>query len=157
MGEEETSGQLFDRLKDLGAQLLIETLEKLEQGALTPIPQEEAQATHAPMLSKELSLVDWTKPAQQVHDLIRGLNPWPSAVSYLDGKKLKLHASRVREGSGQPGKAFVQEGALLVYCGQGALELTELQTENGKRMDGKSYLLGHPLGQDSRFGGPENA
>ncbi|MFR6277794.1 MAG: DUF6440 family protein, partial [Acutalibacter sp.] len=99
---------------------------------------------HAPMLSKELSLVDWTKPAQQVHDLIRGLNPWPSAVSYLDGKKLKLHASRVREGSGQPGKAFVQEGALLVCCGQGALELTELQTENGKRMDGKSYLLGHP-------------
>ena len=60
VGEEETSGQLFDRLKDLGAQLLIETLEKLEQGALTPIPQEEAQATHAPMLSKELSLVDWT-------------------------------------------------------------------------------------------------
>ena len=157
VGEEETSGQLFDRLKDLGAQLLIETLEKLEQGALTPIPQEEAQATHAPMLSKELSLVDWTKPAQQVHDLIRGLNPWPSAVSYLDGKKLKLHASRVREGSGQPGKAFVQEGALLVCCGQGALELTELQTENGKRMDGKSYLLGHPLEQDSRFGGPEDA
>lgn len=77
VGEEETSGQLFDRLKDLGAQLLIETLEKLEQGALTPIPQEEAQATHAPMLSKELSLVDWTKPAQQVHDLIRGLNPGP--------------------------------------------------------------------------------
>ena len=157
VGEEETSGQLFERLKDLGAQLLIETLEKLEQGALTPIPQEEAQATHAPMLSKELSLVDWTKPAQQVHDLIRGLNPWPSAVSYLDGKKLKLHASRVREGSGQPGKAFVQEGALLVYCGQGALELTELQTENGKRMDGKSYLLGHPLEKDSRFGGPEGA
>lgn len=86
VGEEETSGQLFDRLKDLGAQLLIETLEKLEQGALTPIPQEEAQATHAPMLSKELSLVDWTKPAHQVHDLIRGLNPWPSAASYLDGK-----------------------------------------------------------------------
>ena len=109
------------------------------------------------MLSKELSLVDWTKPAHQVHDLIRGLNPWPSAVSYLDGKKLKLHASRVREGSGQPGKAFVQEGALLVYCGQGALELTELQTENGKRMDGKSYLLGHPLEKDSRFGGPEGA
>ena len=157
VGEEETSGQLFDRLKDLGAQLLLETLEKLEQGALTPIPQEEAQATHAPMLSKELSLVDWTKPAHQVHDLIRGLNPWPSAVSYLDGKKLKLHASRVREGSGQPGKAFVQEGALLVYCGQGALELTELQTENGKRMDGKSYLLGHPLEKDSRFGGPEDA
>lgn len=155
VGEEETSGQLFDRLKDLGADLLIQTLERLEQGTLTPIPQNEAEATRAPMLSKDLSLVDWTKPAQQVHDLIRGLNPWPSAVSYLDGKKLKLHASRVREGSGEPGKPFAQDGVLLVYCGEGALELTEIQTENGKRMDGKSYLLGHPLERDSRFGGPE--
>ena len=155
VGEEETSGQLFDRLKDLGADLLIQTLERLEQGTLTPIPQNEAEATRAPMLSKDLSLVDWTKPAQQVHDLIRGLNPWPSAVSYLDCKKLKLHASRVREGSGEPGKPFAQDGVLLVYCGEGALELTEIQTENGKRMDGKSYLLGHPLERDSRFGGPE--
>ena len=156
MGEEETSGQLFDRLKDLGADLLLETLQGLEAGTLTSVPQDEAQATRAPMLSKELSQVDWTKSAQQVHDLIRGLNPWPSAVSYLDGRKLKLHASRVREGSGEPGKAFAQDGALWVYCGQGALELTEIQTENGKRMDGKSYLLGHPLQEGSHFGGPEN-
>ncbi len=156
VGEEETSGQLFDRLKDLGAGLLIETLERLEQGTLVPIPQNEAEATRAPMLSKELSLVDWTKPAQEIHDLIRGLNPWPCAVSYLDGKKLKLFASRVREGSGQPGRPFDQQGALLVYCGEGALELVELQTENGKRMDGKSYLLGHPLEKDSRFGGDGN-
>ncbi len=156
VGEEETSGQLFDRLKDLGADLLLETLQGLEVGTLTPVPQDEAQATRAPMLSKELSQVDWTKSAQQVHDLIRGLNPWPSAVSYLDGRKLKLHASRVREGSGEPGKPFAQDGALWVYCGQGALELTEIQTENGKRMDGKSYLLGHPLQEGSHFGGPEN-
>ena len=156
VGEEETSGQLFDRLKDLGADLLLETLQGLEAGTLTSVPQDEAQATRAPMLSKELSQVDWTKSAQQVHDLIRGLNPWPSAVSYLDGRKLKLHASRVREGSGEPGKPFAQDGALWVYCGQGALELTELQTENGKRMDGKSYLLGHPLQEGSHFGGPEN-
>ena len=156
VGEEETSGQLFDRLKDLGADLLLETLQGLEAGTLTSVPQDEAQATRAPMLSKELSQVDWTKSAQQVHDLIRGLNPWPSAVSYLDGRKLKLHASRVREGSGEPGNPFVQDDALWVYCGQGALELTEIQTENGKRMDGKSYLLGHPLQEGSHFGGPEN-
>lgn len=152
VGEEETSGQLFDHLKNLGADLLVETLKGLEQGALTPIPQNEAEATRAPMLSKELSLVDWTKPAQQVHDLIRGLNPWPTAISYLGGKRLKLLASRVREASGEPGKAFVHDGGLWVYCGQGALELTELQTDNGKRMDGKSYLLGHPLEQNARFG-----
>ena len=151
VGEEETAGELFDRLKDLGADLLLETLKQLEQGMLKPTPQNEEEATHAPMLSKELSVIDWTKPAQEIHDLIRGLNPWPSAYSYLEGKKLKLHASRVREGSGQPGKAFTQDGKLMVYCGEGALELVEIQTENGKRMDGKSYLLGHPLQDGACF------
>ena len=152
VGAEETAGQLFDRLKDLGADLLLETLEKLEQGTLTPVPQNEEDATHAPMLSKELSVIDWSKPARELHNLIRGLNPWPSAYSYLDGKKLKIHASRVVEGSGEVGKAFAKDGNLLVYCGEDALELTEIQTENGKRMDGKSYLLGHPLNKYSRFG-----
>lgn len=152
VGAEETAGQLFDRLKDLGADLLLETLEKLERGKLTPVPQNEEDATHAPMLSKELSVIDWSKPARELHDLIRGLNPWPSAYSYLDGKKMKIHASRVAEGSGEAGKAFSKDGNLLVYCGKDALELTEIQTENGKRMDGKSYLLGHPLNKDSRFG-----
>lgn len=151
VGAEETAGELFDRLKDLGADLLLETLERLERGELTPIPQKEEEATLAPMLSKELSVIDWTKPAQELHDLIRGLNPWPSAYSYLDGKKLKLHASRVVPGSGTPGQAFVKEGNLCVYCGEGALELVEIQTENGKRMDGKSYLLGHPIQADSHF------
>ena len=152
VGAEETAGQLFDRLKDLGADLLLETLEKLEQGTLTPVPQNEEDSTHAPMLSKELSVIDWSKPARELHNLIRGLNPWPSAYSYLDGKKLKIHASRVVEGSGEAGKAFAKDGNLLVYCGEDALELTEIQTENGKRMDGMSYLLGHPLTKDSRFG-----
>lgn len=151
VGEEETAGELFDRLKDLGAQLLLDTLRQLEEGTLKPTPQKEEEATHAPMLTKELSVLDWTKPAQELHDLIRGLNPWPSAYSYLEGRKLKLHASRVREGSGQPGKAFTQDGKLLVYCGEGALELVEIQTENGKRMDGKSYLLGHPLQEGACF------
>ena len=152
VGAEETAGQLFDRLKDLGADLLLETLEKLERGKLTPVPQNEEDATHAPMLSKDLSVIDWSKPARELHDLIRGLNPWPSAYSYLDGKKLKIHASRVAEGSGEAGKAFSKDGNLLVYGGKDALDLTEIQTENGKRMDGKSYLLGHPLNKDSRFG-----
>ena len=151
VGEEETAGELFDRLKDLGADLLLDTLKQLEQGTLKPTPQNEEEATRAPMLSKELSVIDWTKSAQELHDLIRGLNPWPSAYSYLEGKKLKLHASRVREGSGPPGKAFTQDGKLMVYCGEGALELVEIQTENGKRMDGKSYLLGHPLQDGACF------
>ena len=151
VGPEETAGELFDRLKDLGADLLLTTLGQLETGTLTAIPQNEAEATLAPMLSKELSVIDWTRPAQELHDLIRGLNPWPSAYSFLDGKKMKLHASRVISETGAPGKAFVKNGKLCVYCGNDALELVEIQTENGKRMDGKSYLLGNPLQEGSCF------
>lgn len=154
VGPEETSGELFDRLKLMGADLLIETLEKLECGELTGIPQDESQATMAPMLKKELSQLDWSQPAQKVHDMIRGLNPWPCAVASLDNKRLKLLSSRVvelpREGL-EPGRAVDCGGELIAICGQGALRVTELQTENGKRMSGKSYLLGHPLAGDQKF------
>lgn len=151
VGPEETSGELFDRLKVLGAQLLDETLQKLEAGVISPISQKEEEATQAPMLSKTLSFPDWTLPAQKIHDLIRGLNPWPGTVVSLQGKRLKLWGSRVTEGAGEPGSLDEREGQLLVYCGENALLLTELQTENGKRMSGKDYLLGHPLQKGTRF------
>ena len=151
IGPEESAGELFDRLKDLGAQLLGETLDALLAGTLTATPQQEEDATLAPMLTKELSLIDWTRPAQEIHDLIRGLDPWPCAVATLDGRRLKLLASRVTSGSGQPGRAVTRDGELLVCCGDGALALTLLQTEQGKRMSGKEYLLGHPLKEGARF------
>jgi len=151
IGSEETAGELFDRLMVLGADLLGETLDKLEKGALQRIPQKDEEATHAPMLSKELSRVDWNRPAQELHDLIRGLNPWPCAFSVLDGKRIKLLSSRVTEGTGKPGSLIVQEEGLAVCCGSGALLLTEIQTENGKRMSGKQYLLGHPLKEAARL------
>ena len=151
IGPEETAGELFDRLKDLGADLLGKTLDALAAGNLTATPQKEEEATLAPMLSKELSVLDWTRPAQEIHDLIRGLNPWPCAVTALDGKRLKLLASRVVAVSGVPGEAREENGELLVCCGEGALCLTLLQTENGKRMSGKEYLLGHPLKEGARF------
>lgn len=151
LGAEETAGELFDRLKLLGADLLGQTLEKLEQGTLQRIPQEECEATKAPMLTKELSKVDWSRPAQEIHDLIRGLNPWPCASAVLDGKRLKLLASRVRDDSGTPGTLTSTAEGLLVFCGTGSLLLTEIQSENGKRMSGKEYLLGHPLQDDAHF------
>lgn len=151
IGPEETAGELFDRLMVLGADLLGETLDKLEKGALQRIPQKDEEATHAPMLSKELSKVDWNRPAQEIHDLIRGLNPWPCAFSVLDGKRIKLLSSRLTEGAGEPGSLAVQEEGLAVRCGSGALLLTEIQTENGKRMSGKDYLLGHPLKEGARL------
>lgn len=151
LGEEETAGELFDRLKLLGADLLGQTLDKLERGVLERVPQNEEEATKAPMLTKELSQIDWTRPAQEIHDLIRGLNPWPCACATLNGKRLKLLASRVRETAGKPGAVVSTAEGMLVSCGDGSLLLTEIQTENGKRMSGKDYLLGHPLQKDAHL------
>lgn len=151
VGPEETAGELFDRLKDMGAGLLIETLEKLERGELSPTPQEEGRATLAPMLKKEMSQIDWTLPAQKIHDLIRGLNPWPCAAAQLDGRRLKLLGSRVTAHPGKPGEAFQVDGELVAVCGEGALRIVELQTDKGKRMSGRDYLLGHPLQPGAKF------
>ncbi len=151
IGPEETAGELFDRLKLLGAKLLTETLDKLEQGELKAIPQDGTQATLAPLLKKEMSALDWSEPAQRIHDRIRGLNPWPCAAADLDGKRVKLLASQVIEGEGVPGTAYNLDGELAAACGRGMLRITELQADTGKRMSGKDYLLGHPLKEGTRF------
>ena len=142
---EETSGELYNRLKLMGAELLVTTLEELQRGGLKRIPQNERDATYAPMLKKEHSIIDWHRPAQWVHDQIRGLNPWPYAIVQHNGKRLKLLGSRIKDGGGVPGGLSCIDGELFVACGKGQLCITELQTENGKRMSGHDYLLGHPL------------
>ena len=151
IGPEETAGELFDRLMVLGAELLGKTLDALAAGTLERIPQDEMQATKAPMLSKELSTLDFHRPAAELHDLIRGLNPWPCAVVELDGKRLKLLASKVVAESGTPGEVAQREEGLIVFCGEGALLITELQTETGKRMGGAEYLRGHPIQPGDRM------
>lgn len=152
IGENETAGELFDRLKEIGAGLLLKTLEGLEQGTLQGIPQRGEDATLAPMLTKEQARIDWTQPADRIHNQIRGLNPWPCAFASLQGKKMKLFASHVvSETSGGPGEIRNVQGDFLVCCGQGTLKLTELQPENGKRMTGKSFLLGHPIADGAKF------
>lgn len=151
IGPEETAGELFDRLMVLGAELLGKTLDALATGKLRRIPQDEAQATKAPMLTKELSRLDFSRPAGELHDLIRGLNPWPCAVAELSGKRLKLLASRVVPANGAPGEVSRTEAGMVVSCGEDALLITELQTENGKRMGGGEYLLGHPVQPGDRM------
>ncbi len=145
IGPEETAGELFDRLKLIGAELLTDTLNQLEQGCLKGTPQDNSQATLAPMLKKEMSAIDWSKPARQIHDQIRGLNPWPCAAATIDGRRVKLLASQVVGGSNTPGTVHSIDGELLIACGQGMLKITELQAETGKRMSGKNYLLGHTI------------
>ena len=146
IGPDETAGELLDRLAVLGADLLSETLAKYERKELNPIPQDESKVTMAPMLDKSMCPIDWTKTAQQIHDKVRGLHPWPVATMELSGKKFKVHATRIAEGHGEPGKILgLTKTGLLVACGDGAIEVTSLQAEGGKRMAAPDYFRGHPL------------
>ena len=151
IGSEETAGELMDRLADLGAQLLLHTLTLLESGKAVRTVQDEALATYAPMLQKSDGELDFSQPAQKLHDRIRGVSPWPSAYSYLDGKRIKVHKSALLPDlSGESG--VIQEGKrLIVGCGEGSLELLEVQPEGGKRMSGQDFLRGRRPGTEKKF------
>lgn len=145
IGPEETAGQLQERLAQLGAQVLSITLKLVEEGKAPRTRQEDALSSYAPMLEKELGRLDYEKPAAQLHNLIRGLAPSPGAFTMLDGKRLKIHAARVAEGfSGQPGM-LLDDRRLIVGCGEGTLELLEVQLEGSKRMNGEDFLRGKRL------------
>ena len=152
VGPQETSGQLYERLAELGAQLLGETVELIAQGRAPRTPQQEEEATYAPMLTKELAAIDFMKPAAQVHNLVRGMNPWPVAHTLLEGQPLKVYAARWAKGSGAPGQVLESRGRLVVACGQGAVELLELQAQGKKRMAAADYLRGHPLAPGTVLG-----
>ncbi len=142
----ETAPQLTARLSELGGRLLVETVAAMEAGKASRTPQEEDKVTLAPMLSKELSAMDFTRPAQALHDQVRGLFPWPAATASVGGIRCKIFVTRVEAGKGAPG-AVLEAGknGLLVACGEGSLRILELQPDGGKRMPAASYLLGHPL------------
>ena len=144
IGENETAGELFNRLAILGGELIIETLDKLERGGITPVKQDESLATHTSKIDKSRCPLDFTKPAAQLHNQIRGLSPWPVATAQIGGRRLKIHSSRLSDLSGKPGTVLSVK-PFVVACGEGALEITELQPEGKKRMTAEAYLLGHPL------------
>ena len=131
--------------------MIVEALSLLEQGKLTPEKQDEALATHAPMLNKEISVIDWHKPALEVHNLVRGLYSWPIAQTTLHGKKLKIYRTSVGKGSGEAG-CVIDTAPLTVACSDGAVVIEELQLEGKKRMDVKTFLIGHPLQLKEKLG-----
>ena len=146
IGPDETAGELLDRLAVLGAELLSETLTKYENKELIPVPQDESKVTMAPMLDKTMCPIDWNQPAQKIHDKVRGLHPWPVATMELQGKKFKVHATKIVPGSGEPGEILgLTKTGLKIACGDGAIEVTSLQAEGGKRMAAPDYFRGHPL------------
>lgn len=141
---EDTASSVFDRLAQIGAELIVKTLDCAEKGTLSPQKQDESLATYASMLDKSISDIDFSKSALEVHNLIRGLYDWPIAHTYLNGKKLKVYKSNLSDLSGKPGE-IVSLDPLTIACGEGAVQLLEVQLEGKKRMDSKSFLLGHQL------------
>ena len=147
IGENETAGELLDRLAVLGAELLSKTLSRFEkEGKLPAVPQNPDEVCYAPMLDKSMCPIDWNQTAVQVHNHVRGLHPWPVATFVLQGKTFKVHDTRVVSGSGTPGQILgLTKTGLTIACGEGAVEITSLQAEGGKRMAAPDYFRGHPL------------
>jgi len=147
IGENETAGELLDRLAVLGADLLSRVLCRAKCGdKCCGKHQCSEDVTFAPMLNKTMCPIDFTKTAQQVHNHVRGLHPWPVATMELQGKKFKVHETRVVEGKGEPGKILgLTKTGLIIACGEGAVEIRSLQAEGGKRMAAPDYFRGHPL------------
>jgi len=147
IGENETAGELLDRLAVLGAELLSRVLARAAAGdACVGCKQCPEDVTFAPMLDKTMCPIDFHKTACQVHAQVRGLHPWPVATMELRGKTFKVHETRVVPGSGEPGQILgLTKTGLVIACGEGAVEIRSLQAEGGKRMAAPDYFRGHPL------------
>ncbi len=149
IAENETGGSLFDKMAVLGADLLLEALQQLEEGRAVRIPQDNEKATYVKILSKEMGLIDFRQPAVKLERLIRGLNPWPSAYTSLSGKTLKLWEADVETLNNPavlPGEIVeVRKDSLVVATGDGALVVKELQLEGKKRMTAEAFLRGYSI------------
>ncbi len=148
IGPDETAGELLDRLAVLGAELLSDTLSKFEKKQLTPTEQDESKVSMAPMLDKSMCPIDFTKTAQQVHNHVRGLNPWPVATAQIGGKSFKVYTTAVIENPASAPAGTIlglTKTGLQIACGEGGVEIRVLQAEGGKRMAAPDYFRGHPL------------
>lgn len=143
--EEWTAGDLHDAMMEFGAELVRDTLRGIVRGDIQPQAQDHSQFQHpAPKIFKEDCKVDWTKPAREVYNFIRGMSPYPTAWTTLNGKSLKLFRARLTgcEGTTDPGVLDIQDGKLYVCCADAWIEITELQLEGKKRMDAATFLRG---------------
>lgn len=145
----ENAAQLFDRLARMGGPLLVETVKEIEAGTVRRVPQDEALASHAPMLSREQSPMDWGKTARQLHDQARGLFPWPAATAVLDGIRCKILRTALTEETTDKAPGTVTQAdkkGLRIACGDGGvLDILELQPDGKKAMAAPAFLLGHPI------------
>ena len=147
VGEDETSGELYDRLAELGSGLLITTLDKINAGEAVAVPQNEAEVTWAPPLTKDMAVIDFeNQTAQQIHNLVRGMLPWPVAKATIGSTVFKVFKATAEEGKGVPGTVIsTDKGSIRVACREGIIAISEIQAQGGKRMGAGDYLRGHKL------------
>lgn len=151
----ETGGTYHDKLAAAGAQLCLSTLQKLADGTAPRIPQDDELSCYAHMLNKSMGELDFQRPAEELERLIRGLNPWPSAYTRLEGKTLKIYEADVieEEGTAEPGTVTaVDKKSFTVQCNPGALRITSLQMEGKKRMETAAFLLGYRISAGMQLG-----
>jgi methionyl-tRNA formyltransferase len=148
IGPQETGESLYDRLAQLGGEMIVKYLPAIEAGDIHPVPQQDSLSTYAPMLKKEMGEIDWTMPAGQIEQRMRGMLPWPGAYTTLGGHILKIWRARVQTDAQVPAGTspgtvlYTDKKTICVAAGQGALELLEVQAEGKKRMETDAFLRG---------------
>ena len=151
--ENEDIVSLHDRMAALGADLLVETLNRLKAGELTPQPQSDGNTCYASMLRKEDGLINWQREARAIHDQVRGMSVWPGAYTFLGEQVLKIFSTRIGTGSGHPGTVLKSsKGQLEIACLSGSLFIRELQLSGKKRLDIGSFLAGFPITEGALLG-----
>lgn len=153
IGPDETAGELHDRLAELGAEVVVETVEHLEAGTAEARAQDERRASHAPKLFKEDTEIDWTRPAEEVHNHVRGLSPYPAAWTTHGDTLLKVYRTEVVGSVGEPGEVIdAVDDSLVVACGTKAVEIKEVQREGRAKMNAEEFLNGYAFHPGDRLG-----
>ncbi len=156
ISDEDTSGTLFDRMAEVGGDSIVEVLDELVAGKLTPVPQEHAKATYTHKITKEMGKMDWTLPASTLFHLIRGMDPWPGAYTFLEGVRIRIWDASVEEGKEgiEPGTVLqVGKQDFTVQAGEGALRIKVVQPDNKKRMSAGDFARGTNLVTGAKFHG----
>jgi methionyl-tRNA formyltransferase len=151
IGAEDTADTLTLRLAELGAEALLEVVDAFEGGSLVAEPQDDAQATFAPKITRQTALVPWDKSAVEVALHLLAFDPWPGAWSEGPAGEVKLFTPRIAEGRGAPGQVIEADGALVVACGEGAVQVAEVKAAGGRRMAAAEWLRGRPLAVGDRL------
>lgn len=152
-----TAGQLHDRMSILGSEVLLKTINELKAGTITPIPQEECESCYAPRMTREVGEIKWNSNARDIHNLVRGTNPWPGAYSWIKGERMRVWKTRVLDSekiTGQPPGTVLEisKEGFVVQTGKGILLIAEVQCDNAKRLTVNQYVCGHVVAVGDCFG-----